>query len=133
MKVEIWSDVVCPWCYIGKRRFEKALRSFDHRDEIELVPAAAHQIGPLGQRRQIDGQVRAAQVDRDDRAGVRGDDAPAGERDRVRHLAAGVADQHDVERVACPLPPAHLRQSSDLLISSTIFLASARSIIVLSS
>ena len=25
MKVEIWSDVVCPWCYIGKRRFERAL------------------------------------------------------------------------------------------------------------
>jgi predicted DsbA family dithiol-disulfide isomerase len=37
MKVEIWSDVVCPWCYIGKRRFEKALRSFDHRDQVELV------------------------------------------------------------------------------------------------
>jgi predicted DsbA family dithiol-disulfide isomerase len=37
LKVEIWSDVVCPWCYIGKRRFEKALRSFAHRDEVELV------------------------------------------------------------------------------------------------
>ncbi|MDX6229888.1 MAG: hypothetical protein QOI76_3278 [Frankiales bacterium] len=37
MKVEIWSDVVCPWCYIGKRRFERALESFDHRDEIDLV------------------------------------------------------------------------------------------------
>jgi predicted DsbA family dithiol-disulfide isomerase len=37
MKVEIWSDVVCPWCYIGKRRFERALTSFAHRDEVELV------------------------------------------------------------------------------------------------
>jgi predicted DsbA family dithiol-disulfide isomerase len=37
MKVEIWSDVVCPWCYIGKRRFEAALARFDHRDEVELV------------------------------------------------------------------------------------------------
>lgn len=37
MKVEIWSDVVCPWCYVGKRRFEKALSRFEHRDDIELV------------------------------------------------------------------------------------------------
>ena len=36
MKVEIWSDVVCPWCYIGKRRFERALESFEHRDEVEV-------------------------------------------------------------------------------------------------
>lgn len=37
MKVEIWSDVVCPWCYIGKRRFESALASFSHRDDVEVV------------------------------------------------------------------------------------------------
>ena len=37
MRVEIWSDVVCPWCYIGKRRFEEALASFPHRDEVEVV------------------------------------------------------------------------------------------------
>jgi predicted DsbA family dithiol-disulfide isomerase len=36
MKVEIWSDVVCPWCYIGKRRFESALAHFDHRGEVEV-------------------------------------------------------------------------------------------------
>jgi predicted DsbA family dithiol-disulfide isomerase len=34
--VEIWSDVVCPWCYIGKRRFEAALARFEHRDEVEV-------------------------------------------------------------------------------------------------
>lgn len=37
MQVEIWSDVVCPWCYLGKRRFERALESFDHRGEVEVV------------------------------------------------------------------------------------------------
>ncbi len=37
LKVEVWSDVVCPWCYIGKRRFEAALARFAHRDEVELV------------------------------------------------------------------------------------------------
>ncbi len=36
MLVEIWSDVVCPWCYIGKRRFEAALARFEHRDQVEL-------------------------------------------------------------------------------------------------
>jgi predicted DsbA family dithiol-disulfide isomerase len=37
LKVDIWSDVVCPWCYIGKRRFESALAKFEHRDEVEVV------------------------------------------------------------------------------------------------
>ena len=37
MNVEIWSDVVCPWCYIGKRRFEAALAEFAHRDQVEIV------------------------------------------------------------------------------------------------
>jgi predicted DsbA family dithiol-disulfide isomerase len=37
MKVEIWSDVVCPWCYIGKRRFEAALEGFEHRDDVEVI------------------------------------------------------------------------------------------------
>ncbi|MCW2850219.1 MAG: DsbA family oxidoreductase [Marmoricola sp.] len=37
MKIEIWSDVVCPWCYIGKRRLETAIDSFGHRDDIEIV------------------------------------------------------------------------------------------------
>jgi predicted DsbA family dithiol-disulfide isomerase len=36
LKVEIWSDVVCPWCYVGKRRFEAALEHFEHRDEVEI-------------------------------------------------------------------------------------------------
>jgi predicted DsbA family dithiol-disulfide isomerase len=37
MLVEIWSDVVCPWCYIGKRRFETALREFEHASDVEVV------------------------------------------------------------------------------------------------
>ena len=37
MLVEIWSDVVCPWCYIGKRRFERALSRFEHADEVQIV------------------------------------------------------------------------------------------------
>ena len=37
MRVDIWSDVICPWCYVGKARFEKALGSFAHRDEVEVI------------------------------------------------------------------------------------------------
>lgn len=37
MKIEIWSDVVCPWCFVGKRRLEAALAEFPHRDEVEVV------------------------------------------------------------------------------------------------
>jgi predicted DsbA family dithiol-disulfide isomerase len=37
LTVEIWSDIVCPWCYIGKRRFEAALERFAHRDEVSVL------------------------------------------------------------------------------------------------
>ena len=37
MRIEIWSDVVCPWCYVGKRRLESALASFEHADDVEVV------------------------------------------------------------------------------------------------
>jgi predicted DsbA family dithiol-disulfide isomerase len=37
LQVEVWSDVVCPWCYIGKRRLESALERFPHRDQVEVV------------------------------------------------------------------------------------------------
>jgi len=37
MKVEIWSDVMCPFCYIGKRRFEEALAQFPNADKVEIT------------------------------------------------------------------------------------------------
>jgi predicted DsbA family dithiol-disulfide isomerase len=37
VRIEIWSDVVCPWCFVGKRRLEKALAGFPHADEVEVV------------------------------------------------------------------------------------------------
>jgi predicted DsbA family dithiol-disulfide isomerase len=47
MEIEIWSDIACPWCYVGKRRFETALAQFEHADEttvtwrsFELDPSA---------------------------------------------------------------------------------------------
>jgi predicted DsbA family dithiol-disulfide isomerase len=35
--VEIWSDIACPWCYVGKRRFEAALADFEHRDDVRVT------------------------------------------------------------------------------------------------
>ncbi len=37
MKIEIWSDFACPFCYIGKRHFEKGLEQFEHKEEVEVV------------------------------------------------------------------------------------------------
>lgn len=37
MRIEIWSDVVCPWCFVGKRRLERALDDFEHADQVEVV------------------------------------------------------------------------------------------------
>jgi predicted DsbA family dithiol-disulfide isomerase len=37
MKVEIWSDIACPFCYIGKKKFETALEQFEGKDEVEII------------------------------------------------------------------------------------------------
>ena len=37
MDIDIWSDIACPWCYVGKRRLEAALETFEHRDEVNLT------------------------------------------------------------------------------------------------
>jgi len=45
MRVEIWSDVACPWCYIGRRRFAAALADFEHRDRVH-VRWRSYQLSP---------------------------------------------------------------------------------------
>jgi predicted DsbA family dithiol-disulfide isomerase len=40
MRIDVWSDLVCPWCYIGKRRLERALADFPHHSEVEVVHRA---------------------------------------------------------------------------------------------
>ena len=37
LKIDVWSDIVCPWCAVGKRRLEAALARFPHRDDVEVV------------------------------------------------------------------------------------------------
>lgn len=45
MKIEVWTDIMCPYCYIGKIHYEKALKQFEHADEVELE-WKAFQLGP---------------------------------------------------------------------------------------
>src|SRR5688500_13730932 len=45
MRVDVWSDVVCPWCYIGKRRFERAVAAIGNGDDVEVVHRA-YQLNP---------------------------------------------------------------------------------------
>ncbi|HEY7770785.1 DsbA family oxidoreductase [Longimicrobium sp.] len=79
MKVEIYSDVACPWCYIGKRRFERALAAFPGADQVEVVyrpyqlnpdaPAAAFPLQQyLAQRFGAQGAQMARQVTQTARA-----------------------------------------------------------------
>jgi predicted DsbA family dithiol-disulfide isomerase len=37
MLVEIWSDIACPWCYVGRARFAAALARFEHRDDVTVM------------------------------------------------------------------------------------------------
>jgi predicted DsbA family dithiol-disulfide isomerase len=37
LRIDIWSDIACPWCHVGKRRLEAALERFPHRDAVEVV------------------------------------------------------------------------------------------------
>jgi predicted DsbA family dithiol-disulfide isomerase len=52
MRIDIWSDIVCPWCYIGKRRFETALAQFNDRDEVQVVHRS-FQLNPAAPRDRI--------------------------------------------------------------------------------
>lgn len=49
MRIEVWSDVVCPWCYIGKRRLEAALAKFPNRDQVQIV-YRAYELDPEAPR-----------------------------------------------------------------------------------
>ncbi|WP_436493460.1 DsbA family oxidoreductase [Actinokineospora sp. HUAS TT18] len=118
MRIEIWSDVVCPWCYIGKRRLETALAGFPHRDEVEVVyrsfelDPSAPQVGhetiaeALGRKygggaaagRQM--MARVAEVAADEGLTFAYDEAThtkTVDAHRLLHLALSVGRQHELK------------------------------------
>jgi predicted DsbA family dithiol-disulfide isomerase len=72
MNVDIWSDIACPWCFIGKRRFERALAEFPHRDKV-TVTWHSYQLDPTIPERYDGSELDyLAKVKRMDPAQVRG-------------------------------------------------------------
>jgi predicted DsbA family dithiol-disulfide isomerase len=59
--VEIWSDIACPWCYVGKRRFENALESFEHRDAVRVTWRAFELDPGAPAAREYDGTTHLAE------------------------------------------------------------------------
>jgi predicted DsbA family dithiol-disulfide isomerase len=61
VNVEIWSDIACPWCYVGKRRFEAALADFEHADQV-TVTWRSFELDPTAPReREGDGAAHLAE------------------------------------------------------------------------
>lgn len=55
MRIEIWTDVICPWCGLGEHRLQEALRRFDHAGEVEVVHRSFQldERAPLGSTRAV--------------------------------------------------------------------------------
>jgi predicted DsbA family dithiol-disulfide isomerase len=81
--VEIWSDIACPWCYVGKRRFEAALAQFEHRDAVNVTWRAFELDPDAPREREGDRAQRLA-----DKYGMSLEQAQAAER-QLTEVAAG--------------------------------------------
>ncbi len=94
MDVEIWSDIACPWCYVGKRRFEAALARFEHRDDV-CVTWRSFELDPSAPReREGDRAVRLAE-----KYGMKLEQAQAAERQLTDVAAAeGLEFRFDIAR-----------------------------------
>ncbi|WP_205698013.1 DsbA family oxidoreductase [Conexibacter sp. SYSU D00693] len=91
MHVEIWSDIACPWCYVGKRRFEAALAAFEHRDAV-TVTWRSFELDPHAPvERGVDGATHLAE-----KYGVTRDEALAMQQ-RLSDVAAGDGLDYDLE------------------------------------
>jgi predicted DsbA family dithiol-disulfide isomerase len=104
MRIEIWSDVVCPWCYIGKRRLEQALAEFPHRAEVEVV-YRSFELDPTAPEVPVESTVEALArkwgtgVDQARDAMARGDEVAAEVGLEFRHHDAPHARTVDAHRL----------------------------------
>ncbi|MEW2160648.1 DsbA family oxidoreductase [Streptomyces sp. NPDC007189] len=76
MKVEIWADIACPWCYVGRARFDRGLAAFARRDQVEVVHRS-YELNPQAQNGDVPiidavaaqyGRSREQQVAREEQA-----------------------------------------------------------------
>lgn len=124
MRVEVWSDVVCPWCFLGRHRLDAAIAQFAHRDEVEVVsrsfelhPDAPRDGEPRGAPA-ADGPVVAAAAA--EGLALRLDRArPANTFDahRLLHLATAHGRQQELEE---RLMRAHLMEGEPVGVPSTL-------------
>jgi predicted DsbA family dithiol-disulfide isomerase len=83
MDIEIWSDIACPWCYVGKRRFEAALAAFEHRDDVAVAWRSFELDPDAPVQRSVDSATHLAQ-----KYGMSRDEAVARQR-QLAEVAAG--------------------------------------------
>jgi predicted DsbA family dithiol-disulfide isomerase len=108
MRVDIWSDIVCPWCYIGKREFEQGLAGFARADQVE-VRYHAFELDPSlppGPGQPVADLLSAtyglsAEQARDAEAGVAGRAAAAGLALRAGRLMGNTFDAHRLVALGC--------------------------------
>jgi predicted DsbA family dithiol-disulfide isomerase len=94
MQVEIWSDVVCPWCYVGKRRFESALARFGARDDVDVVWRSFELDPDAPQQRELPSAEHLAQ-----KYGMTIEQAEAANQ-RLTDLAAAEGLEYHLDRTA---------------------------------
>jgi predicted DsbA family dithiol-disulfide isomerase len=92
MKLEIWSDVVCPWCYVGKRQLEAALARFEHRSEVDLI-WRSYELSPDSPR--LVGVPMTQILQR--KYGMSAEQADAAN-DRITGLAAGLGLEYHLDK-----------------------------------
>ena len=83
MDIEIWSDIACPWCYVGKRRFEAALAAFEHRDDVSVTWRSFELAPQAPAQRPVDSATHRAET-----SGMSRDEALARQRS-LAEVAAG--------------------------------------------
>jgi predicted DsbA family dithiol-disulfide isomerase len=94
--VEIWSDIACPWCYVGKRRFEAALAAFEHRDEVTVTWRSFELDPEAPPAREGDNATRLAE-----KYGMEREQAIASQQSLARHAAGdGIEMRFDLTKGA---------------------------------
>jgi predicted DsbA family dithiol-disulfide isomerase len=95
LRIDVWSDVACPWCYVGKRRLERALKEFPHADEVKVV-WHAFELDPAAPKERDPSTSHAARIAK--KYGISIDQARRNS-DGLREVARGEGLTFDFEHI----------------------------------